>query len=74
MAATLLGDPKVILVDDERPDLIRWNEPRLGNIFSELAVERIVILSTHIISDIEAVASDLVFLKAGRLLFRWVTK
>ena len=69
MAATLLGDPKVILVDEPTAGLDPLERATFRNIFSELAVERIVILSTHIISDIEAVASDLVFLKAGRLLF-----
>ncbi|MBA1393677.1 ATP-binding cassette domain-containing protein, partial [Lactobacillus sp. XV13L] len=69
IAATLLGDPKIIIVDEPTAGLDPMERVTIRNVLSEMAINRIVILSTHIISDIEAVATNLVVLKSGNVLY-----
>lgn len=69
IAATLLGDPKVIIADEPTTGLDPQERVTLRSLLSGLAADRIVLLSTHIVSDVEAVASDLVILKKGKVLF-----
>lgn len=70
IAATLLGNPKIIIADEPTTGLDPMERVSLRNLLSELATERIVLLSTHIVSDVEAVASSLLLLKKGRLLYQ----
>jgi ABC-type multidrug transport system ATPase subunit len=70
LAAALLGDPQVIIVDEPSAGLDPIERIMMRNLLSELAESRIVLLSTHIVSDIEAVASRLLLLKSGQLLFQ----
>ncbi len=69
IAAALLGDPKVIIADEPTTGLDPQERVTLRSLLSGLAASRIVLLSTHIVSDVEAVASDLVVLKKGKVLF-----
>ncbi|MCT3033274.1 ATP-binding cassette domain-containing protein [Pediococcus pentosaceus] len=70
LAAALLGNPKIIIVDEPSTGLDPVERIGIRNLLSELAQDRIVILSTHIISDIEAVASNLLLLRNGELVFQ----
>lgn len=65
----LLGDPQVIIADEPTTGLDPEERVAVRNILSNLSKERIVILSTHIVSDIEAVASRIVMLQHGNLIF-----
>lgn len=69
IACALLGDPKVIIADEPTTGLDPQERVTLRNLLSELAESRIVILSTHIVSDVEAAASSLIVLKKGKMLF-----
>ncbi|WP_255409431.1 MULTISPECIES: ATP-binding cassette domain-containing protein [unclassified Lactobacillus] len=69
IAATLLGDPKVIIVDEPTGGLDPLERVTIRNVLAGMAVNHIVILSTHIISDIEAVASKIIVLKEGQILY-----
>ena len=69
IACALLGDPKIIIVDEPTTGLDPEERVTLRNILSKLACSKIVLLSTHIISDIEATASRIMILKKGNLLF-----
>ena len=69
IAAALLGDPKVIIADEPTTGLDPQERVTLRSLLSGLARTRIVLLSTHIVSDVEAVASDIVVLKKGKVLF-----
>ncbi|HEX3038047.1 MAG TPA: ATP-binding cassette domain-containing protein, partial [Oscillospiraceae bacterium] len=69
IACALLGDPKVIIADEPTTGLDPQERVTLRSLLSGLAQNRIVLLSTHIVSDVEAVASDLVVLKKGKVLF-----
>lgn len=65
----LLGNPQVIIVDEPTTGLDPKERITIRNALSNLSKDRIVILSTHIVSDIEAVASKLMILKQGELIF-----
>jgi ABC-2 type transport system ATP-binding protein len=68
IAQALLNDPQLLIVDEPTAGLDPEERLRFRNLLSELSGERIVILSTHIVSDIEAVASSIAILAQGELL------
>jgi ABC-type multidrug transport system ATPase subunit len=68
IAQALLNDPELLIVDEPTAGLDPEERVRFRNLLSELAGERIVILSTHIVSDVEAVATDIAILAHGQLL------
>lgn len=68
IAQALLNDPGLLIVDEPTAGLDPEERVRFRNLLSELSGERIVILSTHIVSDIEAVATDIAVLNSGLLL------
>jgi len=68
IAQALLNDPQLLIVDEPTAGLDPEERVRFRNLLSELSGERIVILSTHIVSDIEAVATNIAILAHGRLL------
>ncbi|AUY54665.1 ATP-binding cassette domain-containing protein [Streptomyces sp. CB01881] len=70
IAQALLADPQVIVVDEPTAGLDPEERVRFRNLLSELSVERVVLLSTHIVPDIESVASDIAVVAGGRLLRR----
>lgn len=65
----LLGNPQVIVIDEPTTGLDPEERITVRNVLSGLAKERIVILSTHIVSDIEAVAARILMLQHGRFIF-----
>ncbi len=66
IAQALLNDPRLLIVDEPTAGLDPEERVRFRTLLSELAGQRIVILSTHIVSDVEAVASRIVLLGDGR--------
>lgn len=68
IAQALLNDPQLLIVDEPTAGLDPQERVRFRNLLSDLSGERIVILSTHIVSDVEAIASDIALIKAGRLI------
>ena len=68
IAQALLNDPEVLIVDEPTAGLDPEERARFRNLLSELSGERIVIFSTHVVSDIEAIATDIAILSGGRLL------
>lgn len=68
IAQALLNDPKVLIVDEPTAGLDPEERVRFRNLLSDLSGERIVILSTHIVSDVEATASYIALIDQGRLL------
>ncbi len=69
IAQALLNDPKLIIVDEPTVGLDPAERMRFRLLLSDLAQGRIVILSTHIVADIEASASRLAILSKGKCLF-----
>ena len=68
IAQALLNDPQLLIVDEPTAGLDPEERVRFRNLLSELSGERIVILSTHIVSDVEAVASSIAILAHGHLI------
>jgi ABC-type multidrug transport system ATPase subunit len=67
IAQALLGDPQLIVVDEPTVGLDPEERVRFRHLIGELGRERIVLLSTHIVSDIEAAASRIIILGGGCL-------
>ncbi len=68
IAQALLNDPKLVIVDEPTAGLDPEERVRFRNLLSDLSGERIVILSTHIVSDVEATATHIALISKGHLL------
>ena len=68
IAQALLNDPQLLIVDEPTVGLDPEERVRFRNLLSDLSGERIVILSTHIVSDVEATATRIVLVSKGKLL------
>jgi ABC-type multidrug transport system ATPase subunit len=68
IAQALLNDPQLLIVDEPTAGLDPEERVRFRNLLSELSGERIVILSTHIVSDVEATATDIALIENGSLV------
>jgi len=68
IAQALLNDPRLLIVDEPTAGLDPEERVRFRNLLSELSGERIVILSTHIVSDVEATATDIALISQGTLV------
>lgn len=70
IAQAIIHDPKVIVVDEPTAGLDPEERVRFRNLLCEIARERLVILSTHIVGDIEATCEDIAVLNGGRILYQ----
>jgi ABC-2 type transport system ATP-binding protein len=68
IAQALLNDPKLLIVDEPTAGLDPEERVRFRNLLSDLSGDRVVILSTHIVSDVEATATDIALISQGRLV------
>ena len=68
IAQALLNDPQLLIVDEPTAGLDPEERVRFRNLLSELSGERVIILSTHIVSDVEATATDIALISQGTLV------
>ncbi|MEO7325964.1 MAG: ABC transporter ATP-binding protein [Dokdonella sp.] len=69
IAQALLNDPRLLIVDEPTVGLDPEERLRFRHLMTDLAADRLVILSTHIVSDVEASATALAVMAKGKLLF-----
>ena len=68
IAQTLLNDPKILILDEPTAGLDPQERIRFRNIISELSENRIVLLSTHSMSDMEFIAGEVIIMREGAVL------
>ncbi|WP_097013959.1 ABC transporter ATP-binding protein [Anaerocolumna aminovalerica] len=70
IAQVLLNDPKIIILDEPTAGLDPQERTRFRNLLSEISKDKIIILSTHIISDIESIAKETIMIKEGKIIMK----
>ena len=68
IAQAIMNEPQILILDEPTAGLDPKERIRFSNIISDMGKGKIVLLSTHIVSDIEAIASELIVMKKGNVL------
>ncbi|WP_010275406.1 ABC transporter ATP-binding protein [Paenibacillus senegalensis] len=74
IAQAVINDPCILILDEPTAGLDPKERVRFRNIISHLSADKIVILSTHIVSDVESIAGQILLMKKGQLLMQGTVK
>ena len=74
IAQAMLNNPKVLVLDEPTAGLDPNERIRFRNLISELAEDRLVLLSTHIVSDVEFIANRIMLMKSGKICYQGTTE
>ena len=70
IAQALLGNPKILVLDEPTAGLDPKERVRFRQLLTSLEKDKIIILSTHIVSDVEKIADDVIIMKEGGIVYR----
>ena len=68
LAQALIGDPKIIILDEPTAGLDPKERINIRNIIAELSKDKIIFIATHVVSDIECIANKIMLVKSGQLI------
>ena len=68
-AQSILGNPKIVILDEPTAGLDPYERIKLRNYVSEIATDKIVILATHVMQDVESIADKLILINNGKIVF-----
>lgn len=74
IAQAMLNDPEILILDEPTAGLDPKERVRFRNLISSMAQERLVLLSTHIVSDVEYIAKRILVMKAGQIIHEGSTR
>ena len=69
IAQAMLNDPRLLILDEPTAGLDPRERIRFRNLISSFAANRMVLLSTHIVSDVEAIAEEILMMKEGEIVY-----